>query len=269
MMVDPITQRFLDNAGQNGPLLLMYHSIQAAGRVADWQWGTTLDEFCAHLDLLQQNNWTTILVNQLASTGTWPPRTVAITFDDGYADNLLAVDALQQRGMRATFFVVTGSLGSQSGWRDPDVSPQPMLSREELRTMAEAGMEIGSHSRSHARLPDLSARETKDEVAGSRIDLEEIMGTPVKSFAYPYGQYTPKTIDAVREAGYQVACSTRPGFHRDGNPYELRRISVFNTDNVARLARKLAFADNHGSWATVGRYYMGRIRSRLGQAEKH
>lgn len=87
--------------------------------------------------------------------------------------------------MCATFFVITGSLGGHSNWVDPDVSPQPLLSRDELRTMAEAGMEIGSYTRSHGRLPNLSAMEIEDEVEGPRMDLEEVIGKPVQSFAYP------------------------------------------------------------------------------------
>jgi peptidoglycan/xylan/chitin deacetylase (PgdA/CDA1 family) len=263
MALDPITQRFLDGAGRKGPLLLMYHSIEATARQANWQWGISLDDFCEHLDLLQENDWTTILVNELATPKVWPPRTIAITFDDGYKDNLLAVEALAQRGMHATFFVVTGSLGRQSRWYESDTPAKPMLSLEDLESMLDAGMEVGSHTRSHAKLPGLSQAELREELEGSRTDLENTTGRPVESFAYPYGLHTAETITAVREAGYRTACSTVPGFHRNGEVHKLRRISVFNTDKAARLARKLAFADNEGDWSDIARYYLGRIKSKL------
>jgi hypothetical protein len=89
----------------------------------------------------------------------------------------------------------------------------------------------------------------------------------VTSFAYyPYGAWDERCISAVRRAGYRAACTTRFGWAlRDGDPYQLRRLTVFNTATVGSLARKLCLGSNDVSWQAVSRYALQRATSRGGR----
>lgn len=264
MSIDFISRRLLRNAGTHGPLALMYHSVVPGNGVPDWRWAVSCRWFVAQLDLLRDEGWTTVCVRDLVHPAGLPNRTVVLTFDDGYADNYPAFEALAQRGMRATWFIVSRDVGGMSGWDDPGVAPQRMLSGEQLRAMAAAGMEIGAHSRSHARLTELDDTGLADEVGRSKTELAGIVGESVQSFAYPYGKYDDRAVDAVRRAGYTGACITRPGWAlRDNDPLRIRRVSIFAQDDLAALARKLAFADNDVSWRHMLRYASGRLVTRL------
>jgi peptidoglycan/xylan/chitin deacetylase (PgdA/CDA1 family) len=113
-----------------------------------------------------------------------------------------------------------------------------------LREMRTNGMEIGGHSRSHCRLAEVPVSELAVETAGCRKALENILGEPVESFAYPYGSYNRAVIKAVRDAGYRRACSVENGFAWQNNdPFRLRRIPVHAGDTHNAFARKLIHPD--------------------------
>lgn len=260
---DPLTRRLLARSVPHGPLVLMYHSVVPGRDTPAWRWAVSMARFIEQLDLLQAQGWATANLTELLSARTLPDKTVVITFDDGYADTYAAFEELAKRGMRATWFMVTRDIGQLSGWTD-EVPPQPMLSAEQLRIMHAAGMEIGSHTVSHCRLPNASAAMVAEELVRSRQELERVLNQPVTSFAYPYGQFDGAAVTAAREAGYQVACTTRPGWAlRDGDPLRIRRISIFSGDALSIFARKLVFADNDVSWRHLAAYYAGRLARRL------
>jgi len=264
-MLDPISQRLLSGAGRNGPVTLMYHSVRPGRGAADWTWAVSQQRFEEQMDLLQKNGWRTFTVSELAGPGPFPEKSVAITFDDGYQDNYQAFMSLARRGMRGTLFMVSRDVGGRAGWQGEGGSGMPMLDKTQLREMLAAGMEVGCHSRSHPRLTEVDDARLHDEVSGARDELQDQIDTGVTSFAYPYGDYDDRVVEAVRQAGYSAACVTRSGCGRvDDDPLRLRRIAVFAEDNLATFARKLAFADNEADWLRVGTYYLGRVRARFG-----
>jgi peptidoglycan/xylan/chitin deacetylase (PgdA/CDA1 family) len=131
-----------------------------------------------------------------------------------------------------------------------------MLNAEELRRLDAAGMEIGSHGVTHVRFPKLSDTELRDELHQSKQTLEDLLGKPVDSLAYPYGAWDERCETAVRDAGYRSACTTRTGpALKDRNLYRLRRIEVVNHDSAARLARKLTLLTNEGGWPHLLGYF--------------
>ena len=261
-MIDPISILLHKGAGKQGPVMLMYHSICQG--IPDWPWAVSLHQFRTHLDFLASEGWATITMGQLvAHPNQQTERTVIITFDDGYVDNLLAFDELQRRGMSASWFVVTGALGQTPDWNDNDLPKGRLLNPSELRAMQAAGMEIGSHTRSHLRLTEVDDTRLTSELQTSKTELEEILGSEASSFAYPYGAWDQRCEQAVQRAGYKCACTTQTGWAlRDNNPYSLRRLTVFNTDTASNLARMLALGMNHASWPEVGRYWFSRLQRR-------
>lgn len=260
-MIDPISRRLHRSAGTHGPVILMYHAVTPGHARPAWPWAVSMRQFRAQLDFLAAEGYATPTMGELITASkAWQGRTAVITFDDGYADNLAASEELEKRGMRASWFVVTGSIGAPPAWPDDGRPRQRLLNAAELRRMLASGMEIGSHTVSHVRLTQVDAVRLNRELADSKAALEDLLGDAVESFAYPYGASDPRCADAVRAAGYATACTTRTGWAlRDGSPYQLRRLTVFNTDTTDSFARKLVFGSHEVRWRDLAGYTLRRL----------
>ena len=140
-------------------------------------------------------------------------RLVCITFDDAYRSVLEnAVPVLRDAGFVATIFVPTAHVGGANRW-DSQRPPGgwPILSWEELVALGRDGFEIGSHSRTHPDLPRLDDASLREELAGSRRELEDRLGTEVPSLCYPFGRQDARTRAAALAAGYRSACTIQFG----------------------------------------------------------
>jgi len=172
-----------------------------------------------------------------------PRRSVAITIDDGYADNLdIAHPVLRRHGFSATLFLISGRLGEKSDWSAEHgaTDGRPLLTRAQALRMQDEGHAIGAHTRTHRPLPTLSEEEARAEVGGSRADLESALGTSVRTFAYPYGELDQTAVEASGRASFVAACTTRPrraGFGDD--PLRIPRIEIRGSDTTRRFLRKL------------------------------
>ena len=144
-----------------------------------------------------------------------PGNTVSITFDDGNLDNFRnAFPILRKMHFNATIFMITDNI-NQEGW----------LSEEDLKILDGSGIAIGSHTASHAYLPDLSSEEVVRELRESRNRLEKILGHPVFVFSYPAGGFTEAIKNLVLQEGYRGAVTTNRGGDRH-DPYAIRRIKI-------------------------------------------
>jgi peptidoglycan/xylan/chitin deacetylase (PgdA/CDA1 family) len=161
-----------------------------------------------------------------------PRQPIVITFDDGYRDVLdHAAPVLRRLGMPAIAYVITKRIGAGS----------PFLSWRMLRRLEHDGVEIGSHTVSHADLTTVSERRALSELIASRLALERYLGHPVQWLAYPYGGATARVAALARRAGYVLAVTTRPGYEQDARrPLELDRLRVLDSTHVAGLASLLA-----------------------------
>jgi peptidoglycan/xylan/chitin deacetylase (PgdA/CDA1 family) len=126
---------------------------------------------------------------------------VRITFDDGNASDLEhALPALSDRGLIGTFFVVAGRLGERGFLRADDV-----------RTLADAGMAIGSHGMWHRPWRELDEHDLQDELAGARQILEAVVERPVTEAACPFGSYDRRVLRALRREGYSSVYTSDRG----------------------------------------------------------
>jgi peptidoglycan/xylan/chitin deacetylase (PgdA/CDA1 family) len=251
-MISPISKILALKSGGKGLVSLMYHSIKSGSDIPDWPWAVSYRAFCEQMDLLRTLGWQTICARELETSPILPARTVCITFDDGYADNYKAFTALRERGMRASWFIVSRDVGRMSSWPGETIPPQPILSVEQLREMEGAGMEICSHTVSHSRLTETDDATVQKELSDSRKQLSDMLGHDITTFAYPYGLFNDHVVEATRQAGYRVAFTTVSGFGViDDDLFRVRRITIFGTDNMSTFSRKLFLGRKDVRWRTI------------------
>lgn len=132
---------------------------------------------------------------------------VRVTFDDGFACLLKnAFPVMAQLETIPTVFIVTNNLGEAPRWQMRPGHPESaerLMSREEIQQAVSTGMvRIGSHTCSHPRLTQVTARQLEIEVRESRRRLEEWTGCEIDELAFPYGDFNDRVIEACRDAGY-------------------------------------------------------------------
>jgi peptidoglycan/xylan/chitin deacetylase (PgdA/CDA1 family) len=180
----------------------------------------------------------------LARLGAGAPRgAVVMTFDDGYRDTLTAALPLLRRyDCRATCYVVSDCIGGHNRWDDDQGRERhALMTRDQIGSWLEAGMEIGSHTLSHPWLDRLGAAEAAAEISESRASLQRTFGVTVDHFAYPFGKYTPDVVDAVKRTGYASAVTGEPGIARaGGDAHRLPRLIVDGRRGLARFLLRLA-----------------------------
>jgi peptidoglycan/xylan/chitin deacetylase (PgdA/CDA1 family) len=167
---------------------------------------------------------------RLAQGHTQPSATV--TFDDGYAANCeQALPYLISRGIPCTYFVASWHVATGTPFAH-DVArglPLAVNTPAQIRELADAGIEIGAHTRRHHHFtPNDSPDVLHDEIAGGKLDLEQMTGRPVRYFAFPFGTrevMTPAAVRMVHQAGYDGYCSAYGGYNLPpADPYHLQRI---------------------------------------------
>ena len=157
------------------------------------------------------------------------------SFDDGYENNYTyAFNILKKHEFPATIFVVTDLVGTPG-----------FLTWDEINEMTQHGIFIGSHTRTHPYLPDLSYEQQRKEILESRQILKEKLDQPINFFCYPTGGFNEQIKRLVKEAGYLGATTTNRGYDRlNRDVYELKRIRL-KTDDVSSFVL----------WAKFSGYY--------------
>ncbi|WP_128546413.1 polysaccharide deacetylase family protein [Larkinella soli] len=227
--------------------VLMYHKIHPDRPDA---LTVTVPQFEAQLDWLRKNRYRTVSLQQLTDAvehnRPLPARTVLITFDDAYVNNLTyALPLLRRFDMRAAVFVPTAYLGGFNEW---DGGTEPLLNPEQLREMMPV-FELALHSHRHRNyktlpLPEMEADIRENLAAFQRLDLPFI-----PALAYPYGG-RPKDPaqklamqDILRKAGVGLAFRIGNRLNRfpAADRFELQRLDIRGTDSMGRFVRKIRF----------------------------
>lgn len=174
-------------------------------------------------------------------------RTLAVTFDDAYASVIdLAFPVLERLGLPGTVYVPTAWAGSDRpmSWAGIDhwtggpwENELRPLAWHQLRRLADAGWEVGSHTRTHPRLTQLDDARLTDELATSRRDCESAMGRSCRSIAYPYGDVDERVLAAARAAGYRAGAALPARAHRP-EPLLWPRLGISREDSPARFRRQ-------------------------------
>ena len=220
------------------PPVLMYHSVSPSRQPDPHRIRVHPVRLAAHLRLLRRLGLRGVSLAELlaAQERGAAAGLVGLTFDDGYTDFLAhAVPVLARYGMTGTLYVVAGRLGGQNAWDD---GPRlDLVTADDVRAVALAGHEVGSHTLTHADLRGADAVTLAHEVGGSRRVLEDVLQAAVPGFCYPWGRFDAVAADAVRAAGYDHACVT--GDPLPGDRFTLPRAYVAPGDRAAQLLAKL------------------------------
>ena len=228
--------------------VLMYH------RVGPLQGGdpalyVSADTFTRHLEWIANRGITTLSLDQAfeaLSGGRKLGKCVLLTFDDAFVETLdVAAPILARAGMRAAVFAPSGLLGGTPDFDGSYGSPDPSLGPGEgsildaagLREWVGHGLDVGSHSVTHADLTRVDRDQIRRELVDSKAALEEIIERPVVDFCYPYAHHDPTARDEVKAAGYRTGYAGEPP--RD-DILAVPRMMVREDESEARFGRKLS-----------------------------
>ncbi len=197
------------------PLTLCYHAVSDEWPAA---MAITPERLERHLTYLLEQGYTASTFTLACARGGG--RTLVITFDDACRSVLeLALPILTRLGVRATLFVPTQYVGCVKPMSWPGVASWLStphrdellpLSWEEIRSLDDAGWEIGSHTMSHPHLTKLDDQRLRDELVRSRGEIERRLERPCTSLAYPFGDCDERVACAARDAGYRCAATLLP-----------------------------------------------------------
>lgn len=230
--------------------VIMYHRFieQDSEKGVHGTW-MPITMFEKHLRLMKWLGYETLTFRDLADKGfihrlQYGKKYLMITADDGYQDNLTRMlPLLEKYGYKAVVYVVTGE--GYNRWdvehpTNPDTKVS-LMSGEQVKALAASGhVEIGGHTLTHPRLSQLTAEQQVHEIQENKRQLEALLGHPLLSFAYPYGDINDSAKEQAIAAGYRFAVATNSGpkaMHQD--PYQIRRIAIFPRTDVFGLWRKI------------------------------
>lgn len=230
----------------SGPFLL-YHKISSPPPDARIRGGyTPRRRFARQMAFLKREGFefytASEMIEYLHRHGAFPPKGIAITFDDGWKDNYEnAFPVLRELGIKATIFLIPSCIGlaSDKALSEGETARQH-LSREDILEMSRAGIEFGSHTLNHKLLHQTSPEETRFELEESKEQIEKLLDKPCKVFAYPGGHFNEEARRLAEDTGYLAAFTTHYGDRDRLDLYALNRTEILRRDRfLFQFARKV------------------------------
>jgi peptidoglycan/xylan/chitin deacetylase (PgdA/CDA1 family) len=226
--------------------ILNYHSVSDQRRDT---WSIGVNHFADHMRYLRETNVNVIGLGEAIAqlqTGSIQPRSVVITFDDGYLDFLWnALPILQTYDLPATLFIPVNKIGQTSAWSK--TTPDEMLMNwDQLDQVQQAGVCIGSHGMDHPRFPQVSDAVLQNEIHASRAYLQQRYRLSAIDLAYPFGDHHEREIHAARQNGYRSAAGFGGiwGNGADSDLFSLQRDPIKRGHTVSTLRNILNGIDD-------------------------
>jgi peptidoglycan/xylan/chitin deacetylase (PgdA/CDA1 family) len=218
--------------------ILMYHSVNPVSDRERNRLIVPVEIFDRQMRFLKEHNYNVVsldsLIPLLEAKKKIPPKTVAITFDDGYKDNYTyAFPILKKYQLPATNFIIVQEVGR---------SQDDRLSWKQIKEMQDSGLiKIGSHSIGPDPLYKMKTeQELRRQIFDSKKILEEKLECKVFAFSYPEGMFDLHMRELVKEAGYKMAVATKPGKEFANNDLfalKRQRISANSGDGIVFWAQ--------------------------------
>jgi peptidoglycan/xylan/chitin deacetylase (PgdA/CDA1 family) len=226
---------------QPAPVLVpvfLYHSVSDIPAPGQEPFTITPASFAEHVAAIADSGRVALTVSEYARAlrgeRGLPERSVVVTFDDGFADTLAAVEVLRAREIPSTVYITSSWLDSAWG-----------LSSEAAREIAAAGGEIGAHSVSHPHLDELPLAGAEQEIREGKEALEQRLGLAIETFAYPHGAHDQHVRGAVIDAGFRSAVAVKNALSHDhDDPFAIARIMLMGETPLSSV---LAVLDGRGA----------------------
>ena len=233
-------------------IFLMYHEIELNGRplvqsAPGYRRYVLSDEsFRRQMQWIKESGFRGISVSEALQYPS--DRCLCITFDDGCETDLIAAaPVLRDFGLRATFYLTAGFVGTPG-----------YLNLDQVRELDASGFEIGCHSMTHPYLSDVGEADLKREIIDAKLHLEQIVGHTIDHFALPGGRFNSRTLEMARRAGFRSVATSL--FHANSpgtNPFKLGRVAIHRDTPLQEFA---AICEGQGLWR---RRLKGRTRQVL------
>ena len=227
----PIPQWFLQGPGDLVVPILLYHHIGLSPSNSPYY--VSAYDFEQQMHLLHEWGYQTIsvelLVRAIREGAELPPKPIILTFDDGSVTvHTTAFPIMQKYNFTGTVYIVLNFIGITN-----------YMDEEQIRELYNAGWEIGSHSTSHVSLTERLDRQ-RDEIVDSRHKLQNRLGLPVLTFAYPFGAYNEDSVHFAQFAGYIAAMGLGDSsLQGTKNLYYLYRMDVTSRTGLQDFAASL------------------------------
>ena len=221
------------------PRILMYHMIEVPKHSLEKpNLAVSPKEFEKQIKWLKKNGWQFVTISELLNKRD-PSKTIAITFDDGYINNLTnALPILEKYQAKATLYLIAGG---QSVNKNPHPSAL-LLSDNQVTEILNSGLvELGAHSFTHPNLETSDEASRQYELAFTKNSLEERFGKTIRSFAYPFGHFDLALAQMVEKEKYESAVTTNKGVSTDleKDRFYLKRIRISGKDSLSQFKTKI------------------------------
>ena len=231
---------------------LMFHSIAEPQSREESRYYISPRRFRRVLRLLRMaGHETSSLADWLR--GDVPDHRPLLTFDDGYDDLYsILLPAAREYNLKPLIFLVADRIPGTNVWdQENGLRSRRLLTLGQIREMQQSGFDFGSHTLTHPWLPDLSDTDLRREVRDSKYRLEDMLGTEITSFAYPYGGVDQRVRAAVAEAGYRLAFTTNPGMNWWNDPLCLNRADLNEVGGGLQVVWKLRTGYSVRQWTSL------------------
>jgi peptidoglycan/xylan/chitin deacetylase (PgdA/CDA1 family) len=226
---------------------LFYHSMDESGSLLS----ISKKNFMGKMRYLKKSGYESMNTHEFLEyfenrkSKNFPAKKMLITFDDGYKNNIEAINILKELNFSAVIFITTAYIGGYNDFCEQNVPKLPILTMEEIRDLSKSGTEFGAHGHTHRNLTDLPIAEAARDINKSKQILGGELSSEINSFCYPRGRYTNSIAEMLKKLGFKVAFTTKTGVVlRNSSPYFLPRVPI--NDKVGNLQFKALLSPWYG-----------------------
>lgn len=219
-------KKYLNEIGNR---IILYHAIGTKLEFDTYGISISKQNFLEHIIFLK-DNYEIIQIDDNYKTNL-NRKTVSITFDDGFKDNLYALELLEKYNIPFTLYITTDFIGKKN-----------YLNEQELQLFHKSKLcNLGVHGKSHRHLDKLDYKEQYIELQESKLCLENLLGNSITQMSFPHGCYNESTLKILDILGYNAVSSSHIGLNeiKSLDLKRLKRIEIVASDNLKQLSKKI------------------------------
>jgi len=214
---------------ETNKIVLCYHAVSDSG----WRYSTKYEDFTKQIELLLRKGYKHV---SLAEIFTYEGKCFHLTFDDGYRSLLSVRDFLKSLNIKPSFFILSSTSEYDLKGLGVEIKNyEEFLTTEETHLLLSDGWVLGSHTKTHKLLGDLSNEILVKEIAESKVQLEGRFGVKVEALSYPRGVYDESVLALAKDSGYTYGLTMDDGKIDGSKKLQIPRIGIDSTHSVAEV----------------------------------